>query len=49
MNNGFSLYDLYGHALAKEPLPRGHEITILVDPSLVVITIHLFCLNHTPE
>ena len=25
-NNAFSLYDLYGHALAQEPLPRGHEI-----------------------
>ena len=22
-NNAFSLYDLYGHALAQEPLPRG--------------------------
>ena len=25
-NNAFSLYDLYGHALAQVPLPRGHEI-----------------------
>ena len=25
-NNAFTLYDLYGHALAQEPLPRGHEI-----------------------
>ena len=25
-NNAFSLYDLYGHALAQEPLPGGHEI-----------------------
>ena len=25
-NNAFSLYDLYGHALAQEPCPRGHEI-----------------------
>ena len=22
----FSLYDLYGHALAQEPLTRGHQI-----------------------
>ena len=22
-NNVFSFYDLYGHALAQEPLPRG--------------------------
>ena len=22
----FSLYDLYGHALAQEPRPQGHEI-----------------------
>ena len=25
-NYAFSLYDLYDHALAQEPLPRGHEI-----------------------
>ena len=25
-NNAFSLYDLYGHALAQEPCPGGHEI-----------------------
>ena len=25
-NNAFSLYDLYGHALAQEPRPRGREI-----------------------
>ena len=25
-NNAFSLYDLYGHAPAKEPLHVGHEI-----------------------
>ena len=25
-NYAFSLYDLYGHTLAQEPLPRGHEI-----------------------
>ena len=24
-NNAFSLYDLYGHTLAQEPLPQGHE------------------------
>ena len=23
--NAFPLYDLYGHALAQEPLPRAHE------------------------
>ena len=25
-NNAVLLYDLYGHSLAQEPLPRGHEI-----------------------
>ena len=25
-NNAVSQYDLYGHALAQEPLPWGHEI-----------------------
>ena len=24
-NNAFSLYDLYGHTLNKNPCPRGHE------------------------
>ena len=44
-NNAFSLYDLYGHALAQEPLPRGvKKFTILVDPSLVIITIYSVCL-----
>ena len=33
-----SLYDYYDHALAQEPLPRGHEFIILVDCSLVIIT-----------
>ena len=40
-NNVFSLYDLhvYDHTLGQEPLPRGHEIYILEDPS--VVHIHL--------
>ena len=25
-NNAISVYDLYGHALAMNPCPRGHEI-----------------------
>ena len=29
--NAFSLYDLYGHALAQEHLPRVMTVTILVD------------------
>ena len=24
-DNAFSLYDFYGHALAQQSLPRGHE------------------------
>ena len=42
-NNAFSLYDLiYGHALAQEPLSKGvMKVTILVDPSLVIIIIYL--------
>ena len=41
--NAFSLYDLYGHvhALAQEPLPRVMKFTILVDPSLIIITIYV--------
>ena len=29
-NDVFSLYDFYGHTLAQEPLPGGHEIYNLV-------------------
>ena len=35
-NNAFSLYDLYGHTLSHEPLPRWS--CNFVDPSLVIIT-----------
>ena len=39
-NNAFSLYDLYGQALANEPTTLGvMKCTILIDPSLVIITI----------
>ena len=31
-------YNLYGHALGQEPL-SGHEITILVDLSIVIVTV----------
>ena len=44
-----SLYHLYVHALAQELLPKGLWNIILIDPPLVIITIHLFCLNHFPE
>ena len=48
-NNAFSLYNLYGHSLAQEPLPRPgvKKFTIWVDLSLVIITI--FYLKHAPE
>ena len=32
----------------KNPYPRVMKFIIWVDPSLVIITIHLFCLNHAP-
>ena len=31
------------------PCTRGDEISILEDPSLVIITIYIVCLNHAPE
>ena len=34
-DNVDSLYDLYSHALAQEPLPRGHEIYNFGRPCLV--------------
>ena len=33
-NNAFSLYYFYGHTLAQEPLPRGHEVYNLGKPFL---------------
>ena len=34
-------FDLYGHALAQEPLLRDHEMYNLEDPLLVFIYFHL--------
>ena len=44
-DNDFLQYDLYGHILA----PEFMKFIILVDPSLVIITIYLVYLNHAPE
>ena len=41
----FIVYNLYGHAPAKYPLPRG-KFTILVDSSLVITAIHLVCMDN---
>ena len=35
--------------LHKNPCPGGHEIYNLVDPSLLIITIHLICMYHAPQ
>ena len=46
-NNAFSLCDICPHP-SKETIPRGSwNLQILVDPSLVIITIIIICLNHT--
>ena len=47
-NNAFSLYDLYGLALAQEPLPRGHEIYNFGRPFLGHPT-YLVCLIYAWE
>ena len=40
-NNAFSLYDLYGHAPAQEPLPPGViQFTTLVDYPVIIIPIY---------
>ena len=31
------------------PYPGVMEFTMLLDSSMVIITMHLVCLNHTPE
>ena len=50
-NNVFSLYDLYGHTLAQEPLPGVMKFKNLVYPSLVIITIYVYlvCLIYAWE
>ena len=43
-------YMTYGHApRTRTPAPGVMECTNLVDPSLVITTIHFVCLNHAPE
>ena len=44
-NNACSLYDLNGHALAQEPLPRGHEINNSCRPFLG----HYYCILRLPD
>ena len=47
-NNAFLLYDLYSQA-QENTTPGVNKYIILVDPSLVIITIYSVCLNHAPE
>ena len=48
-SNAVLLYDLCGHALTQDTIRQIKEIYNLVDPSLVIITLHLVCLNDAPE
>ena len=51
-NNAFALYDLPGiwpHPCARTPASEVIKFVILLDPSLVIISIHLFCLKYAPE
>ena len=48
----FLIYELlvYGRPPStRTPAPGVMKFTILVDTSLVIIIIHLVCLNHVPE
>ena len=48
--NELSLYDLYGHALEKKnPAPGVIKLTILIVPSLVIITVYLVFLINGQE
>ena len=42
---------VFGHILAQEPQPAPGimKFVILVDLSIVIITMHSFCLNHVQE
>ena len=33
----------------RTPIPGVMKFTILVDPSLVIITMNLFCMDHATE
>ena len=49
-NNAFSLFDIYDHTLAQEPLSQGSwNLQFLVDPPLVIITKYLVCLIYAWE
>ena len=50
-NNAVSLYDIFIHALVQEhPVPGVMKFTILVDTTLVILTINLiFCKHKTKE
>ena len=41
-NKAFSPYDIYGHALAQEPLPWGHEINNFSRP---ILSHHYYALS----
>ena len=48
-NDAISLYDLYGHALAKKPCPGGHDIYNLGRPILgnqtCILNLSVLCLG----
>ena len=46
-NDEFSLYDLCGHSPAQNPCPGVMKVTIMVDSTLVINTIHLVSMDHT--
>ena len=48
-NNADSLYAFYGHVQTQNPCPVVIKFTILVDPSLVIITTCLLCLLYAWE
>ena len=48
-NSAFSLYNLYGNALAQESLPRELWNLHFGNPILVIITINLVCKDHATE
>ena len=48
-NYAFSLYDIWQRPITRTLAPGVMKFTILVDPSLVINTVCLVCLNHAPE
>ena len=45
----YTMYLIQLHPSTRTPAPEVMKFTIVVDPSLVIINVHLICWKHAPE